>query len=249
MNRRHLLALSATVLSSMPRAARAAETPWLMRVVPGPREGDAWLAGLEIILQPHWKTYWRVPGQGGVPPDVTVKGANIKASELLLPTPTRLQSAGGEAIGYREQVTFLLRVTPIDPGKPVAGDVAAFIGVCEDICIPAQFAGHVEFGRTANDDALAHWRAAIPQAADFVTLAKAIEVDGQPALQLDLSRPVDDIFVEGSALHYFEAPSFDGPRATLKVAGAGSVDELRKVPLRITARIAQGGLEQTVTVV
>jgi DsbC/DsbD-like thiol-disulfide interchange protein len=253
MNRRELFAFSAAALALPANFAVAEDKPWTMRLVQGTSDKNGWLLGLEILMQPHWKTYWRVPGQGGVPPFLEAMGDNVKSSELFCPTPTRYRNADGEAIGYMETAMFLLSVVPGDPAKPMAAEISAFMGVCKDVCIPAQFSAHAMSTdpASATDGAsLQKWQALVPAVShDLVTSAKALMVDGKPAVQFELSRPLVDIFVEGSDLNYFKAPKFEGTRATLQVAGAKSLDELRKTPLRVTGKLDMGGLEQMVTVV
>jgi DsbC/DsbD-like thiol-disulfide interchange protein len=254
MNRRSLfvhLGTTAMTLCTMP--ARADEKPWVTHLVSGPMDDNGWLVGLDIKMQPHWKTYWRVPGQGGVPPLIEAKGNNVKSVDVLCPTPTRIPSNDGEAIGYLENVMLLLRIMPNDSRGMMMADVSAFVGVCQEICIPAQFSGRVtaaDHTLLADLDSLQKWYAQVPVISHgMVTAAKAVMVDGVPAVRFELSRSLQDIFVEGSEHHYFRAPQFDGTRATLQVAGAKSIDELRKTPLRVTGKLDAGGLEQMVSVV
>jgi DsbC/DsbD-like thiol-disulfide interchange protein len=254
MNRRSLfLRLGATALTLRALSAWADQKPWVTRLLSGPMDDRGWLVGLEIKMQPHWKTYWRVPGQGGVPPFMEAKGDNVKSFEVLCPTPTRLRSQDGEAIGYMENAMFLLRVTAMDTSKAMAADVSAFVGVCMDICIPAQFSGQIvaaDQSSMADLDSVRKWNALVPVVTkDLVTEAKALMVDGKPAVRFKLSRPLQDVFVEGNDAHYFKAPQFDGTSATLHVAGAKSLEDVRKTPLRVTGKLDVGGLEQMVTVV
>jgi DsbC/DsbD-like thiol-disulfide interchange protein len=254
MNRRRFISCSAVAaLLPLVSPVWAEQKPWTMRIVQGLADKDGWLLGLEVVMQPHWKTYWRVPGQGGVPPFLEAKGENVKSNELLCPTPTRFRNADGEAIGYMESAMFLLRVLAVDPGKPIAADVSAFLGVCKDVCIPAQFSTHVMSGDPTSHvdfETLNKWNDLVPTVTkDLVTSATAAMVEGKPAVTFELSRPLLDVFVEGSEMHYFKKPRFDGARATLQVAGAKSLDDIRKTKLRVTGKLNVGGLEQMVTVV
>jgi DsbC/DsbD-like thiol-disulfide interchange protein len=254
MNRRSLfLHIGATALGLRTLPAWADEKPWATRLLSGPMDDNGWLVGFEIKMQPHWKTYWRVPGQGGVPPFIEAKGDNVKSVEVLCPTPTRLHSPDGEAIGYMESAMFLLRIAAKDTTKAMAADVAAFVGVCLDICIPAQFSGQIvapDQSSMADLDAVRKWNALVPVVTkDLVTAAKAVMFDGKPAVRFELSRTLVDVFVEGNDTHYYKAPQFDGAGATLLVAGAKTLDDLRKTPLRVTGKLNMGGLEQMVTVV
>src|SRR6202158_2457415 len=73
-------------------------------------------AGIEIKLDPGWKTYWRYPGDSGVPPrfDFT-RSENLESVRLLWPAPKRFGGPGDTSIGYEGDVIFPLRVLPRDP--------------------------------------------------------------------------------------------------------------------------------------
>ena len=96
------------------------------------------LAGLQIVLDEGWKTYWRMPGDSGVPPAFDWAGSsNVAAITVLYPVPQRMPEAGGFAVGYKQSVLLPIEVTPQDPAKPVALKLALEFGVCREICIPA----------------------------------------------------------------------------------------------------------------
>ena len=63
----------------------------------GGQDGDIWQAGILVELEPNWKTYWRVPGDTGIPPQFDWTGSkNAGAIEVGYPVPSRFQDAGGE---------------------------------------------------------------------------------------------------------------------------------------------------------
>ena len=97
------------------------------------------LAGVEIRLAPHNLTYWKLPGDAGVPPVFSFEGSkNLKSAQPLYPAPSRFPEAGGEAFGYRDEVLFPLWVTPADPTKPTSLALKLDYATCEKICIPAR---------------------------------------------------------------------------------------------------------------
>jgi DsbC/DsbD-like thiol-disulfide interchange protein len=103
--------------------------------------GAKWLrAGLEIRLDPGWKTYWRYPGDSGVPPSFDFAGSeNVKSITSLWPAPEVFDDgAGGQSIGYAGDVVLPLRVLPEDAGKPTALRVKLGYAVCGNLCVPAQ---------------------------------------------------------------------------------------------------------------
>lgn len=111
-----------------------------VRLIGGRHEGGLthYLAGVEIVLADGWKTYWRMPGDSGVPPTFDwSQSQNLAKAEVLYPAPQRMPEAGGEAIGYKGSVVLPIRITPKESGAPVLLKLALELGLCRDICIPA----------------------------------------------------------------------------------------------------------------
>jgi DsbC/DsbD-like thiol-disulfide interchange protein len=111
-----------------------------VRLVASPAEKGArsYRAGLEVLMEEGWKTYWRTPGDAGVPPTFDWTGsANAAAIEVSYPAPVRMPEAGGEVIGYKGAVLFPIKVTPQDAAGPVLLKLALEYGICREICIPA----------------------------------------------------------------------------------------------------------------
>jgi len=96
-------------------------------------------AGIEIRLDPHWKTYWRYPGDSGVPPVASFEQSkNVRAVEMSWPVPRRFSDGGnGFSIGYKASLVFPLKVTLEDPSAPATLDLALDFAVCEALCMPA----------------------------------------------------------------------------------------------------------------
>lgn len=109
-------------------------------ILPGWREaGGTHYAGVRIRLAPGWKTYWRTPGDGGIPPLFDLNGSgNLARFEPLMPRPTVFDEAGLLSIGYTDEVVFPLALTAVKPDAPIVLDGSMFIGVCEEICMPAE---------------------------------------------------------------------------------------------------------------
>jgi DsbC/DsbD-like thiol-disulfide interchange protein len=168
-------------------------------------------AGVEIKLQPGWKTYWRYPGDSGVPPafDFSASG-NVKAVTVLFPAPTRFaDGAGGESIGYRGDVILPLRVEPQDASKPVTLRLKLDYAACEKLCVPAKAALELVLrgGATAHDAALAAAEARVPKVAGIgdrrMPSIHAVRYDagaGKPQIVVDVAVPdgaAVDLFAEG----------------------------------------------------
>src|SRR5262249_47360799 len=71
-------------------------------------------AGIEIKLDPGWRTYWRDPGDSGAPPIFDFSGSeNVKSVNVLWPAPEKFpDGAGGHSIGYRDRVVLPVHVVP-----------------------------------------------------------------------------------------------------------------------------------------
>ena len=77
-------------------------------------------AGVELKLKPGWKTYWRYPGDSGVPPRFDfARSENVRDVTVLWPAPQRFSDGSGSSIGYAGSVVFPLRIVPADERKPV----------------------------------------------------------------------------------------------------------------------------------
>lgn len=101
-------------------------------------EDGRYLAGVRIALAPGWKTYWRAPGTGGIPPRFDWSGSsNVTDAQTLWPTPTVFETYGLRSVGYVDEVVFPVLFTTEDTGAPIDLDLTLDYGVCADICIPA----------------------------------------------------------------------------------------------------------------
>lgn len=95
------------------------------------------MAGIRIDLAPGWKTYWRAPGDAGIPPLVDfARSENVAATQMAWPVPEVFDQNGMRSIGYEGHVVVPLAVTPTSQGDAVRLSGTLHIGVCEEICIP-----------------------------------------------------------------------------------------------------------------
>jgi DsbC/DsbD-like thiol-disulfide interchange protein len=107
-------------------------------------------AGVELKLQSGWKTYWRYPGDSGVPPVFDFGGSeNVKSVTVLWPAPERFSDGAGYSIGYKDSVILPLRVIPRNDRKPVTLRLKLDYAVCESLCVPAK--ANVELQFTSGD--------------------------------------------------------------------------------------------------
>ncbi len=103
-----------------------------VRLVAGP----SGVIGVELQLAPGWKTYWRMPGDAGVPPSFEWEGSeNAAGFDVLYPAPVAMSDQGGTAIGYKGTVLFPVTFTH-EAGKAAKIALEFSYGVCKDVCIP-----------------------------------------------------------------------------------------------------------------
>lgn len=138
-----LVGLSITPAAAQDASAWDKETHAAARLIAGSiiktDEATILRAGVEIRLDPGWHTYWRDPGDSGVPPTFAFAGSeNIKSVTVLWPAPARFpDGAGGHFIGYKGNVIFPLRIVPEKAATGSSIHLKLAYAVCEKLCIPA----------------------------------------------------------------------------------------------------------------
>jgi len=136
------LPLAALALS-IPVSAVAADSPDALahvEVLPGWRSDDGvHRAALAIKLAPGWKTYWRTPGDAGIPPVFDWSfSENLARAGVSFPVPDVFYSNGMRSIGYDDGMVLpiTLRAADVDQDIQLSGRMT--IGVCSDICVPVE---------------------------------------------------------------------------------------------------------------
>jgi DsbC/DsbD-like thiol-disulfide interchange protein len=95
------------------------------------------MAAVRITLAPGWVTYWRAPGDAGIPPQFTFSSSSaIQSITPHWPTPEVFGENGMRSIGYYDSVVVPLAIETTDDGQDIAIQGEMLIGVCEEICIP-----------------------------------------------------------------------------------------------------------------
>jgi DsbC/DsbD-like thiol-disulfide interchange protein len=231
--------LTVLVLLGLPQRAFGQDaSPWVeghrsrVRLLAGGAESGGALAGVEIRLDPGFKTYWRNPGEAGLPPTFDwSKSTNVSGIEVLWPAPARSEDAGGVSYGYQGQVVFPVRIRPQVPGKPVGLGLKVDYGVCKDICIPAEAelalklpASASPAARSQIEGALARVPRLKPLDAEGDLAVLAVEpsaLDGKPRLVVTVRAPAGStpaLFVEGPE-NWFLLPTEKPAAAFDKAAG------------------------------
>jgi DsbC/DsbD-like thiol-disulfide interchange protein len=94
---------------------------------------------LEIDLKPGWKTYWRSPGDAGVPPQVMLSElSDATDAEILFPPPERITDAYATWAGYTRSVALPVLFSLGEPNAAGIIEGHVFLGVCDTICVPVE---------------------------------------------------------------------------------------------------------------
>jgi len=199
---------AATPAHAADASAWARENQAAMRLIAGSAKPDAKTlsAGIELELAPGWHTYWRYPGDSGLPPRFDFSGSrNLAAAKVSYPAPHLYTDETGNTLGYKNHVIFPVSVTPKEPGRPVALHVKIDYAICDKLCVPAR--GQAELtlapGTSANEAALAAAQTQVPKPVAPTTLGltlKRVSEDGKPAVAVDVKAARDapvQVFAEG----------------------------------------------------
>jgi DsbC/DsbD-like thiol-disulfide interchange protein len=209
-------------------------------------------AGVAIELDSGFKTYWRSPGESGLPPSFDWSGSeNLAKLEVLWPAPSRFEDAGGVSYGYERAVTFPIEIRPADPARPVALKLKLDYGVCKDICIPASAALALVLDKTGErpailDQALSRVPAAQPLGAggDLSILAVRPDRGGKAASTVAVRSPAGaTLFVEAPESWYLAAGPMETSSEQPGATGRFAVEILER------PREASGPLELRLTLV
>ena len=118
-------------------------------------DGGHQMAGLSLTLAPGWKTYWRSPGEAGIPPVFDWTGSqNVKSVRVHWPSPVVFHTNGMQTVGYKGGVVLPLEVVPLVPGQPMVLKARVDMGICKDICMPAEIAVSANLSVTGSGQAV-----------------------------------------------------------------------------------------------
>ena len=268
MKRARFLAVSLVLLGllAFPGSSFAAGSDWasnahgaarLITAVEATGSGTQVDVGLQLRLTPGWHTYWRTPGDAGIPPTIDWQGSeNLAGASIAWPAPSRLPPLGGlETLGYVDGVLLPIAVTLAHPGAPLRLHAEVDYASCKDVCIPYHAsldltlpAGLALPGPEAPLIAAARARVPGDLASAQLRLLGAVVGSGENGAVLsvrlastgaELRAP--DLFVEGAA-------NGSPARPDIALADAGRVATLR-VPVRGMTADALAGQALHLTVV
>lgn len=205
--------LVVTVAASRPAVAADASA-WdgdqraAVRLIAGAQRGTVHRAGIEIRLAPGWKTYWRYPGDSGIPPRFDFSNStNVKSVTVRYPAPHRLTDESGTSIGYKQGVVFPLDIVPQNAAQPVVLAVKVDYAVCEKICIPAE--GKAQLSVTGKPSAQESWLKQHDELVPVAAKIGAAEPLAVRAVKRENKRILVDVAAPGASELFAEGPAAD----------------------------------------
>ena len=268
--------VAALLVLLLPGVARAdAASPWfttaqgkvrLIAAAPATGAASSVMLGLEFQLAPHWKIYWRSPGDAGFPPRLDWTGSeNLAGAAIAWPAPERFSVLGLETVGYSGAVVLPITARLAEQGKALQLRAQLDYLTCSDICIPYKTklaldlpAGGSPAGPGEGYAALiAQYQALVPgdgRAAGLALASATLRPSAAPVLDLrvrsttPLAAP--DAFIESPLPIGFGAPRViaDGPGETLlRVPVGGDLAGFVGQPLAVTLVDGARAMTGTIT--
>jgi DsbC/DsbD-like thiol-disulfide interchange protein len=217
----------------------------------GPVENGFYRAGVEISLDGNALTYWRNPGDAGVPPEFDFKGStNLAKLDVIYPAPERHDEDGSEVFGWRKAVIFPLKVQPKDAGKPVTLALTLRYAACEKICIPSEGRMELTLTPTAKPSLhaarIAHWAALAPRPASEAGASLRLEpiAGGKKQSWRVRVSPFEtgsDLFAEGDDGWFFDTRVLESDFKLVLAERPSGAPDMTNV--RLTLRRPSGAIE------
>jgi DsbC/DsbD-like thiol-disulfide interchange protein len=211
----------------------------------GPTKG-AYQAGIVIAMPTGSHTYWKQPGDAGVPPVFAFNGStNVAKAEVLFPVPARITEEGLDAFGYTDRVVFPIVVAPTDPAKPSTLHVDLTYAVCNKICIPGHSTADLTLpatGQAQQNGEIAMAFAAVPtplpadRSGDLVLARIAGAKKPSWTLRWTGQTPLTDVFADAPEGYAFDTKPDSGGTWTL-VASQVVSSTGTSVPVSLTLAI------------
>lgn len=166
-------ALSLAALCATLSGPLVAETPFKVPVTGEVLNGwvmadGTRMAALRLSLAPGWKTYWRAPGDAGIPPAFNWSGSdNLESVSINWPAPKVFDQNGMRSVGYENNLVIPLHIKPARDGAPVSLKAKMELGICADVCVPhsLEFDAQIDSNALTPTPAIAAALAARPYSA------------------------------------------------------------------------------------
>jgi thiol:disulfide interchange protein DsbD len=181
-------------------------------VAPGAR---VWV-GLNMVMARGWHTYWRNPGESGLPTEITwtlPPGAEV--GPIVWPAPTRQPFDTLMNYGFSGEVLLAMPLTvPANarPGQTLRLEAQAFWLVCERVCIPQDGFFAIEVPVAASTRADATWgprlEAAVAAAPRPAPKVKAVVTAGTApggtlSVQVPAGTPLAEVLAGAGGAYFF----------------------------------------------
>lgn len=221
-----LLLLALLLQGAFSRVACAAAGPWdsqakgaarLIAATEATGATEMVDAAIQIRLPSGWHTYWKTPGDAGIPPTVSWQGStNLRAARIDFPVPKRLPPVEGLlTLGYDNGVVLPVAVTLAHPGEPLHLHATIDYASCQAVCVPIHAsltldlpAGLATPGPEAALIVAARARVPVLAATSGIRVERAVvspAMSGKAgaliSLQLDSTKPfaAPDLFLDGAS--------------------------------------------------
>ena len=142
--------------------------------------GKGFTLGIRMNLEPEWHSYWKNPGDAGLPMAAELVDANgFQAGDLRFPTPHKYATNDAVLYGYDSEVVFLLPIKPpVGAKAPPRFKIKLTWLSCKEVCLPGS--ATLEFNadsvtaaeRKENQHLLDRWTARLPQPGNGFNLDK-----------------------------------------------------------------------------
>lgn len=218
-------------------------------------------AALQISLAEGFKTYWRNPGDSGIPPHFDwSQSENVAKVTVHWPVPERFEDGGGYSIGYKHELILPLRIDRIDPAKPIRLVLSLDYAVCGVMCIPAKGQAQLDLpAETASPYAalIGKTRELVPVPVRLGDVHKGLKVIGlswqtgaKPMLRVEIEGAAGigpDLFVEGPDGSYFALPRLEtgqnGRVLLFSDLEQRPTHDHERWPLRLTVKAGQQAID------
>ena len=148
MSVRQILLASLPLLALAPASALAASTGKsryvevaLVSEADSIRPGQPFRVGLRLKMAPGWHTYWKNPGDAGLPTKLTwTLPEGFTAGPIQWPRPERISLPPLMSYGYNDEVLLPVEITPSGlarPGARAPGGEADWLE-CKETCLPGK---------------------------------------------------------------------------------------------------------------
>jgi suppressor for copper-sensitivity B len=150
---------------------------------------------LHVELDEGWKTYWRSPGEGGIPPTFDwSESSNIDDIEWRWAVPSRYSIQGIDTVGYQGSLPFplMIQLSPDARQARISGTLT--MSSCTTVCVltdyPIDLQVDLDTLTVDSDRAFAFNQAMgkVPREYDSNNVKQAIWSDANQRVQLTIER-------------------------------------------------------------